>query len=157
MTQKGKKVITCAFLPSKTKISCNLWKVLRDRSVSPFRNCADPWQLTPDMWQVTLNTWHMTHGGGWTISQNFSSLALTVWDLWCLEDWEENDHRLNESISNKAVCRTAPATLGLLIKYTVWKMLTQHLEALSLFYLLPFLLPFLLHLPTSSHSHLHRN
>ena len=27
--------------------------------------------------------WHMTHGGWWTFSHNFSSLALTVYDLWC--------------------------------------------------------------------------
>ena len=32
-------------------------------------------------WHVTCNTWHVTYGGQWTFSQNFSSLALTVWEL----------------------------------------------------------------------------
>ena len=52
----------------------------------------DTWYVTPDMWHVTFDMWHVTHGGGWKFSPNFSSLALTVWDLWCLEDWEEKDH-----------------------------------------------------------------
>ena len=55
--------------------------------------------------------------GGWTFCQNFSSLALTVWDLWCLEYWEEKDHRLNqwinESMNDEGVSRTVPATPGL--------------------------------------------
>ena len=38
-----------------------------------------------------LPMWHVTHGVGWTFSQNFGSLALTIWDLWCLEDREEKD------------------------------------------------------------------
>ena len=53
----------------------------------------------------------MTEGGGWTFSQNFSSLALTVLDLWFLEDLEEKDESVTELMSDKAVCRT----LGLLI------------------------------------------
>ena len=48
----------------------------------------DMWHVTPvtpvtcDMWHVTRDTWHVTCWG----SQNFSSLALTVCDLWCYED-----------------------------------------------------------------------
>ena len=57
----------------------------------------------------------MTHGGGLTFSQNLSSPALTVWDRQCLEDSERKDHLMNESVSDEGVCRTAPATLGLLI------------------------------------------
>ena len=57
------------------------------------------WHVTRDTWHVTRDTWHVTcdtwHGVVWIFSQNFSCLALTVWDLWC-------------------VYRTAPATLGLL-------------------------------------------
>ena len=41
---------------------------------------------TCDTWHVTHDTWHMTHSVGWTFSQNFSSLALLVWDWECLED-----------------------------------------------------------------------
>ena len=66
------------------------------------------------MWHVTCDMWHVTHGGGWTLPQNFSSLALTAWYLWCLEDWEEKDDRLTDSINYEAVYRTAPATPGLL-------------------------------------------
>ena len=42
----------------------------------------------------------------------FSSLALTVCDLWYYEDLEEKAYR---SMSNEAVYRTAPPTPGLLI------------------------------------------
>ena len=48
-------------------------------------------QLTPEMWRVTCDMWYVTDGGAWTFTQNFSSLALTVWDLWCLRDCEEKD------------------------------------------------------------------
>ena len=60
--------------------------------------------------------------GGWTFSQNFSSLALTVCDLWYYEDLEEKGYWINELISNKAVYRTVLATLGLFImtKYESW-------------------------------------
>ena len=69
----------------------------------------------------------MTHGGGWTFSQSFSSLALTVWDLWCLQDWEEKDDQLTHLINYEAVYRTAPAKPSLLnillknaIKFREW-------------------------------------
>ena len=40
------------------------------------------------MWHMTRDIWHVSHdrGGWWTFSKNFSSLALTVWDLKCFED-----------------------------------------------------------------------
>ena len=57
------------------------------------------WHVTCDMWHVTcdvtLDTWHETCLGGWTFSQNFSSLALTVCDFWYYEDLEEKDESLN--------------------------------------------------------------
>ena len=31
----------------------------------------------------------------------------------CLEDSERKDHLMNESVSDKCICRTAPATPGL--------------------------------------------
>jgi hypothetical protein len=74
-----------------------------------------------DMWHVTHDTWHVTRLGGWTFSQNFSSLALTVCDLWYYEDLEEKDEWINEWINKlinyEAVYRTAPATPGLLKIY----------------------------------------
>ena len=77
---------------------------------------CDMWHVTCDTWHVlTRDTCHMTCLGGWTFSQNFSSLALTICDLWYYEDLEEKDELMNESINYKAVYRTAPATPGLLI------------------------------------------
>ena len=73
------------------------------------------WHVTRDRWHVTLDIWHVTSLGGWTFSQNFSSLALTVYDLWYYEDLEEKDESINQSINHEAVYRTAPATPGLLI------------------------------------------
>ena len=70
------------------------------------------------MLHVTRDTWHVTCLGGWTFSQNFSSLALTVCDLWYYEDLEEKAHGLtewmNQSMNDETVYRTAPATPGLL-------------------------------------------
>ena len=43
MTQKGKTVVNCTFLRSKTEILHNLWKNLRDRTVAtvaPLRKSA---------------------------------------------------------------------------------------------------------------------
>ena len=42
---------------------------------------------------------YMTHSVGWTFSQNFSSLALPVWDWQCLEDiWTKGS--LNELMND---------------------------------------------------------
>ena len=71
--------------------------------------------VTRDTWHMTPDTWHVTLGGGWTICQNFSSLALLVWARKWFEDLEEKDRWLNQLISDEAVYRTAPATQGLLI------------------------------------------
>ena len=78
------------------------------------------------MWHVTLDTWHVTrcdtwhNRGGEHSLKNFSSLALTVCDLWCYEDLEKKDDWLNEWINDQAVHRTAPATLGLLKIFQFW-------------------------------------
>ena len=82
----------------------------------------DTWHLTPDTWHLIYETWLVTHGGGWTFSQNFSSLALSVCTGMWFEDLEEKDDWINESmnelINDEGVCRTAPATQGLLKTYT---------------------------------------
>ena len=79
---------------------------------------CDMWHVTCDTWHVTNDMWHVTRLGGWTFSQNVSSLALTVCDLWYYEDLEEKTHGLNqlinESVNDEAVYRTAPATPGML-------------------------------------------
>ena len=56
----------------------------------------------------------MTHGRGLKFCQYFSSLALTVWDRQCLEDSEQKDDSINESVNHKGNCRTALATPALL-------------------------------------------
>ena len=54
-------------------------------------------------WHMTHDMWHMTRWGGGTYSQNFSSLALTVSDLWYHEDMDEKADILtdwmNESVT----------------------------------------------------------
>ena len=56
---------------------------------------CDTWHVTCDTWHVTLGTWHVTCLGGWTFSHIFSSLALTICDLWYYKDLEEKDEWLN--------------------------------------------------------------
>ena len=73
------------------------------------------WHVTGDMWHVTHDKWHLTYFGAWTFSQNFSSLALTVSDLWYYEDLEEKSDLISEWINDKAVYRTAPAISRLFI------------------------------------------
>ena len=84
----------------------------KERKKKIFFLTYDTWNETCDMWHVTCDTWHVTRWGEWTFSQTFSCLALTVCDLWYYEDMEEKA----DSLSDEAVYRTAPATLGLLIK-----------------------------------------
>ena len=52
----------------------------------------DMWHRKPDMCQT----------GMWTLSQNFRSLALMVWEF---KDSNQKDDRLNQSISNGTRCR----------------------------------------------------
>ena len=85
--------------PIDSRPSTNgLHQFRRRRKEKAKRRICDTWHLTCDMWHQTFDMWHVTHGGGWTLSQNVSSLALTVWDLWCLEDWVEKDQLLTRVI-----------------------------------------------------------
>ena len=59
-----------------------------------------------------------------TLSKNFSSLALTVWEWRFVEDIFTQDKWLNASLNDKGVCRTAPATEGLVI-YSLARDLTS--------------------------------
>ena len=81
---------------------------------------CDTWHVTRDMWHWTRDTWHVW--GGEHSPTIFSSLALTVCDLWYYKDLEEKDDWLNESmnewINDEAFYRTAPATPGLLNIYS---------------------------------------
>ena len=42
--------------------------------------------MTGDRWQMTGDKWQVPHGVGWKFSQNYRSLAITDWALWCFED-----------------------------------------------------------------------
>ena len=69
------------------------------------------------MSHLTPDTWHVTLGGWWTLCKSFSSLALSVWAGKGFEDLKEKDDSsqwINEWISHKAVCRTAPVNSQIL-------------------------------------------
>ena len=55
-----------------------------------------------------------------------------VWDLWCFEDLEEKDETINQLNYDGGVCRTAPATPGLLNilkkKKILFKIISQTLK-----------------------------
>ena len=114
---------------SITLFQVNLWKLDR---VGPVDNRPSTDKLhhfvqkikikivTCNMWHVTRDNWHVTCWVGWTFSQNFSSLALTVCDLWYYEDLEEKADSLAHKINDEAVYRTAPATPGLLKTQRMW-------------------------------------
>ena len=67
------------------------------------------WHVTGDTWHVTCDMWHVTHSVGWTFSQNFSSLALPVWDWQCIEDiWTKGSviELMNEWITTRLYGRS---------------------------------------------------
>ena len=72
----------------------------------------DMWNVTPDMWHMTCDTWHdtwhVTHG---TMVEGEHSLKISAPQL--LRFGQESSW-LAESIYD-GVCKTAPATPGLLI------------------------------------------
>ena len=55
--------------------------------------------MTHDTRHMACDTWYVTCGEGSRFSQNFCSLALTVWDYGCFEDLEEKDDSHNEWIT----------------------------------------------------------
>ena len=57
----------------------------------------DIWHVILATWHVSHDMWHMTHGVGWTFTQNFSSLALTVWEWRGFQDFDEKGHSVNET------------------------------------------------------------
>ena len=73
------------------------------------------WNVTGDTWHVPRDMWHVTVGGRWTFSQNsaFYLLRFVIYDI--LKIWRKMlTQWLNELINYEGVCRTAPATPGLL-------------------------------------------
>ena len=79
---------------------------------------CDRWHMTCDTWQVTHDRWHVTHDTwcGVTILSKFqlsSSNGLGVMMCWR----SGGKGSLTQLINHEAVCRAAPATLGLLNRY----------------------------------------
>ena len=74
--------------------------------------------MTPVTWYVTYDTWHVTHGGCEYYLKASAPPALTVWDRQSVEDSEQKDHLINQSINpsinGEGVSKTAPSTQGLL-------------------------------------------
>ena len=97
--KEKKKIVTI----DTWHVTCDMWHAT-----------CDTRPLTGDTWHVTHDMWHVTFCGGLTFSQNVSSLALKVFDLWYLEDLEKKADWPNELINCKGVCKTARATPGLL-------------------------------------------
>ena len=62
----------------------------------------DMWHVTCDTWHVTL--WHVTHLGSLPFSPNFSSLALTVWELCYFEYISTKYHWMNDWINKLQGC-----------------------------------------------------
>ena len=83
------------------------------------RKKCDMWHVTCDTWHLTHDTWHMIHdmwhvwGGGVNILSKFQ--PPRSYCLWFMILWRSGGKgSLNESVNDKAVYRTAPATPGLL-------------------------------------------
>ena len=72
-------------------VTCNVWYV----TCYMWHMTCVMCHVTCETWHMTCNMWHVTHGGRWTFSQNFRSLAHTVWEWRCLEDLEEKDESVN--------------------------------------------------------------
>ena len=73
------------------------------------------------MWYVTSDMWDMEGGEHWTLNteqslQIVKSLAHTVWEWRCLEDFLTKGSP-TEWMNDKGVCRTALAAPGLLKCY----------------------------------------
>ena len=86
----------------------------REEQIEDFFATCDIWYLTYDTGKVTCDMWHMEGGEHYL---KMSGLYLIWFGSEC--DLKIFPHRMsdwiNESMNEKGVCRTASATLGLLI------------------------------------------
>ena len=58
--------------PWEIQVTCDTWHVT-----------PDTLHMTCDTWLMTCNIWHMV--GGDHSLKSLSFLALTIWELWCIE------------------------------------------------------------------------
>ena len=87
-------------------MTCDIWKVITDR----LHLTLDKWHLAPHTWNVTPDTWLVVN----IVSSFFFYRSRTndVFKIWR----KRMNHWLIQLLCNKAVCNTAPASLGLLIR-----------------------------------------
>ena len=70
-----------------------MWHMTHDM----WQMTHDTWHMTCDTWHVTCDMWHVKCCWGWTFSQKFSFLALTICDLWYYEVLEQKADQLTLS------------------------------------------------------------
>ena len=101
--------------------------------VQKNKKTCDTWHVTCDMWHVmTCDTWHVTHDMWLVVWGNIlSKFQLpSSYGLWFMISWRLGGkgwltHSLTQSINDEGVCRTAPATPGLLIRIQLYPSLTH--------------------------------
>ena len=76
------------------------------------------WHMTCDMWHVTWDIWRQV--GGWTVSQKFSSLALTVWERQCFEDIFTKDDWASKLVSVTPTVTFSLSKFGVVSVSSVW-------------------------------------
>ena len=84
----------------------------------------DTWHVTHDTWHVTQDTWHLTHNT-WLGEQYLKRQVSKYYNFGEPLFWRYFYKRSVSHLNDKAVCRTAPATLGLSIRGLVlsyWKL-----------------------------------
>ena len=96
-----------------------------------FLDLTHMWHMTCDMcnvtcvmWQVICDMWHVTCLWVWTFSKNFSCSSYSLWFLIFGRFGGKGSltESINEWISDKGFCRTAPATPDLLNMYTTFSL-----------------------------------
>ena len=73
--------------------------------------------MTSYMWQVTYDMWHLTHDTWQVVNivQKCQVPSSNGLGFMLFDDFGEKNRSLNQSVDHKDFCRTALATLGLLI------------------------------------------
>ena len=83
----------------KQEVGRDMWHVNMTCDML-WGSTQNTWNLTCDTWNMTCDTWQVT--------------CDMLWGVNILSKFQPNEW-MNEWLSDKDVCRTAPATLGLLI------------------------------------------
>ena len=99
--------------PSTKQLRHLFRKRRRRRKITKNHVTPDTWHVTRDMWHVTCDTWRRVNI--LSIFQLPSSNSLGFMISWRLRGKGSVTEWINELINDNAVCRTAPATMSLLI------------------------------------------